>query len=122
MLHALEASRIMKASKFAESAAQVGVLIGCIVMLNAAGFVFLMGMVLGVGCVVWYVVKGMYLKGSVGRSEARAEARLRAVEASLEQLNAGPDSRENWLKRQSLKSELESLRQELDEYSHSHEH
>jgi hypothetical protein len=111
----------MKASKFAESAVQVVVLLACIVMLSAGGIVFLVGLLLGVGSVFWYAARGMYLKGWVGRSEERIQARLGAVEAALARLDGVPDCPDKQKKRQRLQALRESLWEELGDYSRSHE-
>ena len=112
----------MKASKFAESATQVCVLLACIVMLSAGGLVFLVGLLLGVGSVFWYAARGIYLKGWVGRSEEQIQQKIGAIDAALEQLDAVPDCPEKRRKRQRLHERRESLWQELGETSRSHEH
>ena len=109
----------MKASNFAGSAVQVCVLVACIIMLSAEGAMFLVGLLLGVGTVFWYVAEGMFLKGWVGRPESRTEARLAAVERALQRLDATPDCPRNRARRQRLHSRRESLWQELAQHSQS---
>jgi hypothetical protein len=109
----------MKAPKSAELVALIGLVVGCIVMMNAQGVLFYLGLVLGAGSVFWYASKGMHLRGWVATSEEDLIERLAATNAALARLEALAEAPEKRTERDRLDTQREELWRQISEYGHS---